>query len=232
LARKDWPRDVEAQILTKSRRICAFCFYFADDRSVKMRGQIAHIDRDPSNAAVENGAYLCKDHHDEYDMTSNQSKRISPAELEEARALVYEFLQSGGLPVSGKKSGKRAILPGKKGVSLAVYERRIPIYRTAVDFIRYVVGDARPEYPQIFQFGRDTEEALFLFDESIARYLRELSNRAARLHAVEKMRGSAAMGRGGDFQSLIAEETELVLWFTEQYDEARRLLAPFLRLEA
>lgn len=120
MSRKDWPRDVEAQILTESRRVCAFCFYFAGDYSVKIRGQIAHIDRDPSNATVENGAYLCKDHHDEYDMTSNQSKRITPVELQEARASVHEFLQSGGSPVSGKKPDKRGSRPSKKGVSLAV----------------------------------------------------------------------------------------------------------------
>lgn len=231
MVRKGWPREVEAQILIRSRRICAFCFYFANDASVKIRGQIAHIDREPSNNAIENGAYLCKDHHDEYDIVATQSKRLSPEELKQAVASVREFVQSGGLLMSGK-SHNRASRPVKKGVSLAVFERRLPIYTKAIEFIRYVVGDAKPEYPKIFQFVRDTEEALFLFDEAIAQYLGELSKRAIRLHAVEAMRASAANRPVPNFESLVAQETQLILWFTEQYEEARRQFVPFLRLES
>jgi hypothetical protein len=66
------------------------------------------------------------------------------------------------------------------------------------------------------QFGRDTEEALFLFDENIAQYLRELSNRAVRLHAVVKIRESSAFRPVMNLQSLLYEETALVLWFTGQ----------------
>lgn len=230
--RKDWPSDVEAKILARSRRICAFCFYFEGESDCQIRGQIAHVDRDSSNATVENGAWLCKDHHDEYDIVSTQSKRLSPTELFEARSAVEEFVRSGGFPMTAKGQSKRASRSTRKGVSLAVYERRLPIYRKAIEFIRYVVRDARPEYPKIFEFGHDTEEALFLFDENIAQYLMELSSQAVRLHAAEKMREGAAMGRGGDFQSLASKETELVLWFTEQYDEARRRFVPFLRLES
>jgi hypothetical protein len=231
LPRKPWPDDVRAKILIRSKRICAFCFYF-DDRSVKTRGQIAHVDRDPTNSEIDNGAYLCKNHHDEYDMKSSQSQRLTPAELKEARANVYEFLESGGLPASQKKL-PRPKQSKPRPVSLAVYERRLPIYKATIEFLRYVVGDLKPEYPKIIQFGRDTEEALFLFDEEVAQYLRELSNRSVRLHAVVKMREAAVTYNRttGNFESWIAQETSLVEWFTDQDDEIRRRFAPFLRLE-
>jgi len=233
LARKRWPDDVETQILIKSRRVCAFCHYFDNDRRVTMRGQIAHVDRNPGNVELENGAYLCKEHHDEYDSVSRQSKSLSPAELKEARESLLEFFESGGLPSGPRKLARRPKQPNRRGVSLAVYERRLPIYKTTIEFIRYVVRDLQPGYPEIIKFGRDTEEALFLFDDHIAHYLGELSKRAVRLHAVVKMREAAAVthNRQGNFESLINEETSLAAWFTDQYDATRREFASFLRLE-
>jgi hypothetical protein len=92
-------------------------------------------------------------------------------------------------------------------VSLAVYERRLPIYKAAIEFIRYVVRDLKPEYPQI--------------------------RRAVRLHAVVKMREAAVTYNRevGNFEALVNEETSLAAWFTDQYDAARREFAPFLQLE-
>jgi len=231
--RKSWPEDVRAKILIKSKRICAFCFYFSGDSSVKTRGQIAHVDRDSSNAELGNGAYLCKNHHDEYDMISTQSQRLSPAELNEARKQVHEFLEAGGIPSNQRELARHRNKPNRRGVSLAVYERRLPIYRATIEFVRYVVGDLSPEYRQIIQFSRDTEEALFLFDEEIAQYLTELSSRAVRLRAVMKMREAAVTynREAGNLESWLTEETSLATWFTAQYDVTRRLLTPFLRLE-
>jgi|HubBroStandDraft_6_1064221.scaffolds.fasta_scaffold432404_1 hypothetical protein len=234
MSRKQWPKEVEAQILVGSRRVCAFCYYFEKDSRVKVRGQIAHVDRDPSNINLENGAYLCKEHHDEYDSISQQSKRLNPAELKEARESLRAFFEAGGSPSTGpRKPARRPKQPNRRGVSLVVYERRLPIYKAAIEFIRYVVRDLKPEYPQIFKFGHDTEEALFLFGEHIAQYLRELSMRAVRLHAVVKMREAAVTynRQVGNFEALINEETSLAAWFTDQYDVARREFAPFLQLE-
>jgi hypothetical protein len=232
LARKPWPKDVEARILIESRRVCAFCHYFENDNRLKMRGQIAHVDRDPSNVEPENGAYLCKEHHDEYDSVSTQSKRLNPAELKEARESLHVFFESGGSPSRTEKLTRRPKQPNRRGVSLAVYERRLPIYKVTIEFIRYVVRDLKPDYPQIIKFGHDTEEALFLFGEQIAQYLAELSKRAVRLHAVMKMREAATYNpQVGNFEALISEETSLAAWFTDQYDVTRREFAPFLRLE-
>jgi hypothetical protein len=53
--RKEWPAGVRARILLKCRRICALCVVFdGGDLSFKRHGQLAHIDRDPSNSTDEN----------------------------------------------------------------------------------------------------------------------------------------------------------------------------------
>jgi hypothetical protein len=118
-------------------------------------------------------------------------------------------------------------------VSLAVYERRLPIYKAMIEFIRYVAQDSKPDYPRIMKFGHDTEEALFLFGEHVAQYLRELSTGPVRRHAVVKMREAAVTYNRpvGNFEALLNEETSLATWFTAQYDVTRREFAPFRRLE-
>ncbi len=73
------------------------------------------------------------------------------------------------------------------GISLDVYDRRAPIYRTTIRFVRAVVKDLQPGIREILQFATDTDEALFLFDETIAAYLAELFKKALRLHAIGLM---------------------------------------------
>jgi hypothetical protein len=112
-----------------------------------------------------------------------------------------------------------------KGESLLeVYERRVPTYRTVVKFLRYVLQDINPAYPEIFKFVADTDEAQFLFDDLIANYLADISKLAVRLHAVAAMLARASTG------PLAQENTEIVDWFSKQFQEAKTRFAPFLQL--
>jgi hypothetical protein len=45
------------------------------------KGQIAHLDGNPSNNALSNLAYLCLDHHDDLDTTTSQSKGLTSDEV-------------------------------------------------------------------------------------------------------------------------------------------------------
>jgi len=81
-----------------------------------------------------------------------------------------------------------------------------------------------PTYPEIFKFVADTDEALFLFHDTIADYLAQLSKRAVRLHAVAAMLARAYSG------PLAEENSELGDWFSRQFEVARTRFAPFLQL--
>jgi hypothetical protein len=70
------------------------CFHLHGDLSVKA-GQLAHIDRDPSNDAEANLAFLCLRHHDEYDTKPRQSKRWQPAELAEIKRWFQQAIAEG-----------------------------------------------------------------------------------------------------------------------------------------
>ncbi len=219
--RKSWPDDVVTAVLTQSRRRCAFCFYFEGDAAQK-DGQVAHIDRDPTNVALENAAWLCLPHHNRYDSTSHQAKGHTPGELRAAQEALYQNVALLGPSRIARRGGRRG-----PGVSLDIYDRRLPTYTTTVNFLRYILKDPhKVEMIPILQFAGDTEHALFYFDDKIANYLRELFRKALRLHAVSL----TMTGPEGRTRKFVDEELELAAFFIDQLDEVRTKFAPYLRL--
>ncbi|MCO6458599.1 MAG: hypothetical protein J5I93_25105 [Pirellulaceae bacterium] len=92
--RKHIPIETETKILMESARRCALCFGLKGDLSRKA-GQIAHIDRDASNADEANLVYLCLEDHDEYDSKTSQSKGITAAELTEYKKRLNAAIADG-----------------------------------------------------------------------------------------------------------------------------------------
>ena len=95
--RKSIPKAVETAVLLKSRRRCALCYYLQEDLSEK-KGQLAHLDHDPSNNEEENLAYLCLNHHDEFDRGTSQAKGLTAAEVKHARRLLFESAPESSPP--------------------------------------------------------------------------------------------------------------------------------------
>ncbi|WP_373078049.1 hypothetical protein [Fusobacterium varium] len=80
MPRKSIPTQTKINILTKSKRRCAYCFGLHGDLKVK-HGQIAHIDRNNENNSENNLAFLCLEHHNVYDSTFKQTINLFPQEL-------------------------------------------------------------------------------------------------------------------------------------------------------
>src|SRR3982750_4247940 len=89
MSRPHLPDSVETQVLTLSRRRCCICFGLEGDFSRK-KDQIAHLDHDPTNNDLENLAFLCLDHHDEYDSRTSQAKGLRERETKVYRESLYE----------------------------------------------------------------------------------------------------------------------------------------------
>jgi hypothetical protein len=220
--RKKFPKAVKIEVLTRCRRRCVLCFALEGDMSAK-RGQLAHIDRNPANASKENAAFLCTPHHDEYDSVSTQTLRIEPTELKAYQESLYQYLESARATLEIRKRPRKQGDTRTEAISLELYDRRLPIYRIAFQFLSIVQKDYKPGLQEILKFARDTEEALFLFDETIAGYLAELLKKALRLRAV-----TLSLERGWT-DSAGQEDSQLTMWFSEQVEEIRRKFAPYLR---
>jgi hypothetical protein len=59
--------------------------------TIKQR-QIAHLDRDASNNEIENFAFLCLTHHDQYDTRTSQTKRLTEGEVKHFRQKLRDLI--------------------------------------------------------------------------------------------------------------------------------------------
>jgi hypothetical protein len=89
------PEHIQHRVLDRSRRRCALCVHFNNEWGQK-EGQIAHLDRDASNFAEDNLAFLCLPHHDDYDTKRRQTKNLTIPEAKTARDRLYAFIEEGG----------------------------------------------------------------------------------------------------------------------------------------
>ena len=103
MQRKKSPKACK-DVLLKSRRRCCLCFGLKGDQGVK-KGQIAHLDHDPANNRPDNLAFLCFEHHDQYDSPTSQSKSLQTDEVKAHRKKLYRFFANSKLQGS-KTSGK------------------------------------------------------------------------------------------------------------------------------
>jgi hypothetical protein len=85
------PSEIETDVITSSRRRCCICYGLHGDEAEK-KGQIAHLDHDPSNNALDNLAFLCFDHHDQYDSHTKQSKGLTIKDVKRYRDQLRTFV--------------------------------------------------------------------------------------------------------------------------------------------
>jgi hypothetical protein len=102
IQRKRISRSAEVKILVQSRRRCCICFGLHRDDTLK-RGQIVHLDKNPNNNSPVNLAYLCLEHHDEFDGKTSLSKGITPREVKKYRDELYDHYNKWNF-VSSRKN--------------------------------------------------------------------------------------------------------------------------------
>jgi len=87
--RKKIPKNIVVDVLTRSRRRCCMCYGLKKDDGIK-NGQIVHLDKNSSNNSFNNLAFLCLEHHNEYDSSKSQSKGFTITEAKKYRNELYE----------------------------------------------------------------------------------------------------------------------------------------------
>lgn len=92
MARRIINSDTETEVLMKCRRRCCVCDGLSRDGRLK-QGQIAHLDHNPENNNADNLAFLCFDHHDQYDSRTSQSKKLTIQELKNFRNELYGHIE-------------------------------------------------------------------------------------------------------------------------------------------
>ena len=83
-------------MLWLSRRRCALCFGILGNHNPK-RGQIAHLNKRRDDNRLENLAFLCFDHHDQFDSVTSQSKNFTLKEIVKYRDELYDYCLNGNI---------------------------------------------------------------------------------------------------------------------------------------
>ncbi|MGB3345457.1 MAG: hypothetical protein WBA61_16220 [Aequorivita sp.] len=84
MSRKKISTEIKTQVLIQCRRRCCICFGLERDDNIK-KGQIAHINGDRNDNRLDNLAFLCLEHHDQFDSKTSQSKNLTTNEVREFR---------------------------------------------------------------------------------------------------------------------------------------------------
>jgi len=92
LARRRIPPQIEESVLVLSRRRCCLCYGLNRDLGIKP-GQIAHLDGRNDNNDLDNLAFMCFEHHDQYDSRTSQSKGLTPQEARRFRKELHEVIE-------------------------------------------------------------------------------------------------------------------------------------------
>jgi hypothetical protein len=107
MTRKKIPGTTLDDVLVTCRRRCAMCFGLHKQVGI-VKGQIAHLDHDNTNDELDNLAFLCLPHHDEYDSKYSQSKRWTIGEVKKFRGLLYSYLES--MPIDNLNLSNSSVL--------------------------------------------------------------------------------------------------------------------------
>lgn len=142
--------SVESEVLVRSRRRCCVCFGLHEDLGLK-KGQLVHLDQDPGNNAADNLAFMCWNHHDEYDSRTSQSKGLTEQEVRTYRQNLYERLAQTDHTTKprARSSTDRHDAPSKNAAKHALivqpHGKDAFLYRGAVFRVseRYGVWDVR-----------------------------------------------------------------------------------------
>jgi hypothetical protein len=132
---------------------------FLDDQKEVCKGQVAHLNHDPSDSRFENLVWLCFNHHDEYDGKTSQSKGLTPDEVRAYRERLYarydpkgrrwglnkpqpaENVELSPLPPTSEYETLRTRFPSELGFTSAPW--RFPLWQVAnvPEFFAYKAGN-------------------------------------------------------------------------------------------
>jgi len=100
---------------------------------------------------------------------------------------------------------------------LALFERRMVVYNSAMNFMESVLKSTKPSFEQIFQYLSETQDHGFLFGPEVGTFVIEVYKKAVQLNEHNEMGSQAAR-----------QKADVVNWFNAQMGEARKVFLRYL----
>lgn len=124
-------------------------------------------------------------------------------------AQLWQGLLTAVIGVTALLIHRQQAVTNRRQYRLALFERRMRIFDSAMRLIAVILRDANVEQRRVFQFLQETREVELLFGSDIKAYLDQLYHQALELHVRD-------LGASRGNQEDINKRTELINWFHGQ----------------
>lgn len=111
-----------------------------------------------------------------------------------------------------------------------LYDRRYRVFEFARTLLIEVATHADASDEVIYSFVRGTGDAVFLFDDDLVQYLKEMRDHATRLHSIEKVMDTI-LPDTPQRANAVKAAGEHVVWLTKQLDDLPAKFKPSLQLD-
>jgi hypothetical protein len=118
------------------------------------------LDRNSANNRLDNLAWLCLPHHDDYDSVRRQTKRLTAEELKVYRSALYAQL-ARILAFTPEEADNQNDFEGEKDIAIEIIHRYSDADKAAV---RVIEAEILTRIEQVYQFYRTQEAEIKLQD--------------------------------------------------------------------
>jgi hypothetical protein len=118
----------------------------------------------------------------------------------------------------------------KLKIRLELFEKRYAVYDGAKMFISLAVRDGTLSDEAFFSLNETTQDAFFLFDDSVDQYIQLLREKGAKLKFLNDRLADQSLPIGEERSSLSAEDADLCTWSGHQFADSKRAFKKYLRV--
>ena len=126
-------------------------------------------------------------------------------------------------------TGYQQHLLAKEKFKLCLFENRFAVYKGIQIFLTHIFMKAKVDMDKLFEFRRDTQDAMFLFDDAISTYIKEIDHKALDLHTTVKT--YRPLPKGDKRSHLCKHETQLLRELTSELPKLKDVFAPYLKFK-
>lgn len=128
---------------------------------------------------------------------------------------------------------KLAVFNTRRDTRRELYERRLPVYNSVMEFISKVITNPDVKIEVCHTLLKETHEKSFLFETEVKDYIDELYNKGVELKKVNKMMGKFRNdeNKNEEYLKYCNKEEELLIWFSKQYDRSESIFGSYLKID-
>ena len=112
---------------------------------------------------------------------------------------------------------------------LDLYDRRFSLYSAFADLCASVGSSMKPGSEELNRFLQARHATQFLFDSQTAAYMETARVKAVRLQYLDSQLSGHRLPVGDNRTKAAKEQSEIAIWFTDQFDASRSHFARYLR---